>query len=140
MADTQAKGRSKAERIAAVVRAFGGGRLPYASGSATSKGAADRMRGERAAEVRARVWAAFVESGGAGLTTDELEERTGLRHQSASPRVYELREAGFLEATSEQRRTRSNRYAVVYRIFSGAVERAQCWCAGRHCMWRPSGE
>lgn len=49
-----------------------------------------------------------------GLTCDEVEEKTALRHQTASARITELRDMGFIEDSGKQRKTRSDRNAIVW--------------------------
>jgi predicted transcriptional regulator len=51
----------------------------------------------------------------AGLTCDELEQETGLAHQTASARVNALWRDGLIQRTAEKRKTRSGRFAFVYR-------------------------
>ena len=50
----------------------------------------------------------------AGWTCDELEVHMGMRHQTVSPRLLELVEAGRIEDSGERRPTRSGRGARVY--------------------------
>lgn len=49
-----------------------------------------------------------------GLTTDQVEEITGLSHQTASPRVRELAQANRIKDSGERRKTRSGRNAIVW--------------------------
>ena len=53
-----------------------------------------------------------------GLTTDEIEQRLGLNHQTASPRVWELHKRGLIGDSGKRRKTRSGRQARVYRALS----------------------
>lgn len=48
-----------------------------------------------------------------GLTSDDVEVKLGLRHQTASARVRELVLLGFCRVTSQRRKTRSGRNAFV---------------------------
>lgn len=50
-----------------------------------------------------------------GMTCDEVEEATGLTHQTASARINELRAKGRIEDSGVVRRTRSGRAAIVWR-------------------------
>lgn len=49
-----------------------------------------------------------------GATDDEIEQRTGLRHQTASARRRELVLLGEVRDSGERRATRSGRKAVVW--------------------------
>ena len=50
-----------------------------------------------------------------GLTCDELEERTGLLHTTASARLHSLhRKKGMIRDSGIRRKTRSGRSAVVW--------------------------
>jgi len=79
----------------------------------TSKAAAISIA-DTAAQLRAMVLKAIVDAGQAGLTCDELEERLEMRHQTVSPRVNELWEAGEIGDSGQRRVTRSNRKAIVW--------------------------
>lgn len=83
---------------------------PFAAGSATSAEAAESIEGS-AASLRSRVLRFIIERGDA--TCDEVEEALGLRHQTASARVYELVRSGRVIRTERRRRTRSGRNADV---------------------------
>ena len=48
------------------------------------------------------------------LTCEEVEDRTGLSHQSASPRIRDLAKANKIVASGERRKTRSGRAANVW--------------------------
>lgn len=50
-----------------------------------------------------------------GMTCDEVEEATGLSHQTASARINGLRAKGRVEDSNVLRRTRSGRNAIVWR-------------------------
>ena len=49
-----------------------------------------------------------------GLTCDDVERLTSLRHQTASARVKELRDMGKIVDSGRRAKTRSGRSAVVY--------------------------
>ena len=86
---------------------------PFVKGSETSEAAAtsvERELGRLQADVLR-----FIEER-AGATCDEVERGLNLRHQTASARVYELRERGLIEDSGAKRKTSSGRAAVVWRI------------------------
>lgn len=85
---------------------------PFVKGSETSKDAAERIA--PALGYLQQVVLDTLSAVRPGLTTDEIEVRTGLRHQTASARVRELAQRGYIEATGEKRPTRSGRAAAVY--------------------------
>lgn len=64
--------------------------------------------------LQQRVYQAIVTAGKRGLTDDELERATGLRHQTASARRRELVLAELLDRV-EQRPTSSGRMAWAWR-------------------------
>ena len=88
---------------------------PFAAQSATSREAAERIKGH-AATLRNEVFDFIRRCGAHGATTDEVEVALGLRHQTASPRVYELvnENPPRLVLTQALRKTRSGRNAGVY--------------------------
>jgi hypothetical protein len=49
-------------------------------------------------------------------TCDDVEERTGLPHQSCSPRFGELDRMGRIQKTGERKRTRLGRWAAVWKV------------------------
>lgn len=49
-------------------------------------------------------------------TCDDVEERTGLTHQSCSPRFGELDRMGRIQKTGERKRTRSGSWAAVWKV------------------------
>lgn len=51
-----------------------------------------------------------------GATCDEVEERLGMRHQTCSARVCELRRMGMIRDSGRIRKTRSGRNAVVWEV------------------------
>lgn len=50
------------------------------------------------------------------LTCDEIEVKTGWKHQTVSARLWELERDGEIEQTDETRETRSGRKAHIYDI------------------------
>ena len=51
-----------------------------------------------------------------GLTCDQVEELTNMRHQTASARIRELFVMGKIVDSGERRVTRSGRNAVVWKL------------------------
>lgn len=96
----------------------------FADGSDTSQAAAASVD---AASLRAEVFSVIDSSGAYGATCDEVEAALGMRHQTASARVYELAGKGGklkkceprIADTGRRRLTRARRKAVV-------------WCSLRH--------
>lgn len=91
--------------------------IGYVSGSDTSKEAADLVgsgKRSRAQTLRAEVLH-YIRGQEDGATCDEVEQGLDLTHQTASPRVVELRERGLIVDSGLRRLTRSNRKAVVYK-------------------------
>ena len=92
---------------------------PPHSAPGPSQEAADSMRGS-VATLRERVLDAISESSN-GLTCDELERKTGLTHQTASARIWELRgfpsnsgRPSLLADSGARRKTASGRTATVW--------------------------
>ncbi len=85
---------------------------PFAKDSATSREAAESIEGS-AASLRARVYQFIFAS--SGCTCDDIEAALGLRHQTASARVYELVKSGAVIRTAQKKLTRSGRRADVLR-------------------------
>lgn len=83
------------------------------NGSSTSKAAAASLR-PVVGTLRRAVLDAVVAAGEEGVTCDELEAAMEGRHQTVSPRLYELRNQGFVVDSSRKRRTRSGRMAIVW--------------------------
>ena len=81
----------------------------------TSKAARDSVKGSTKT-MQQRIFD-FVAAGKRyGATCDEVELETGMRHQSASARIYELRQAGKLANSGTRRKTRSGRTAIVWTL------------------------
>ena len=55
-----------------------------------------------------------TESGGYGLSVDQIEIILNRSHQSVSARVNELRDKGWVRDSGHRRRTRSGRKAIVW--------------------------
>jgi predicted transcriptional regulator len=59
--------------------------------------------------------ALVFEESGTGLTSDQVEQILGGRHQTISARVNELRERGWITDSGLRRPTRSGRKAIVWK-------------------------
>ena len=83
---------------------------------ATSREALDESNatGRRVSQAR-RIHGLIAFSGNAGMTTDEVEAATGLPHQTASARMYDLVRAGAIVRTETTRETRHGATAAVFR-------------------------
>jgi len=69
--------------------------------------------------LRANILILLCRLGAHGATCDEIEERTGMKHQTVGPRLLELRKLGLVVADVKDgravtRKTRSGRPAVVW--------------------------
>lgn len=81
------------------------------NGVATSDAAAASIVKD-VARLKAIVLDAIKREG--GLTCDEVEIVTGLRHQTASARVYDLKKVGRIVDSGTRKKTRSGRDAIVW--------------------------
>lgn len=81
------------------------------NGRDTSNEAAESIAHD-ASRLRRLVWTTIHAH--VGLTCDEVEVITNLRHQTASARIYELHTRGRLIDSGYRRRTRSKRLAIVW--------------------------
>jgi len=86
--------------------------LPFSEPS-TSREAAESMR-TTAGTLRALIFDRIAEAGSVGLTSDEIQERTGWRSNTVGPRVTELKHAGRIMRSGQTRVTRSGRAAHVF--------------------------
>jgi predicted transcriptional regulator len=89
---------------------------PPTNGTDTSRAAAESIADD-AATLRDQVLD-LIRASTDGLTTDEVEMRLGLNHQTASPRVWELHKRGLIGDSGKRRETRSGRMARVYRALT----------------------
>jgi hypothetical protein len=87
--------------------------LPYVSGSETSEEAAESMI-PIAGTIRRKALDYIRSQGGHGSITEQMGIAIGLKDQTASPRVVELAQAGFILKTRRTRKTTSGRRAAVY--------------------------
>ena len=85
---------------------------PFVRGSDTSEAAAESIE-PSVPTLQACVFACFV-AASSGLTCDEAEQETGLRHQTASARIRELVLLGAIHDSGRRRKTSSGRSARVY--------------------------
>lgn len=95
-----------------IVRVVKGTTTPH-NGTETSVAAARSMEGS-ANILRLQVFKLIRRSGTTGMTCDEVECESGLRHQTASARVNELAGRGDLVDSGSRRKTRSGRLAIVW--------------------------
>ena len=80
----------------------------------TSKAAAASMESETST-IRGRIYRYMESVGFAGITSDEVEERLNLRHQTAAARLTELwHTLHLIEDSGRRRPTRSGRNAIVF--------------------------
>lgn len=86
---------------------------PYVKGSDTSKAAARSIEPD-SKTLRGLILAFIRGRYPGGATCDEIERSMGLRHQTASARVTELRDAGYILDTGLRARTSSGRSAVAW--------------------------
>ncbi len=89
------------------------GKPPSVRGSDTSRAAAESMT-TSAPTLRTKVLRLIIAAGPRGLTDDEIEVVTGMRHQTASARRRELVLGGKVQDSGGRRRTRSGRGATVW--------------------------
>ena len=81
-------------------------------GTPESEEAHASLSGEGKSQAREKLYLVVVKSK-RGMTCDELEKITKMRHQTASARVVELLTEGRLVRTARRRQTRSGRMASV---------------------------
>lgn len=87
--------------------------FPPSGVSDTSRAAAESLP-SRGADLRARVLGYIVGRGQDGATCWEIERSLAFIHQTASPRIWELRLAGRVADSGQRRMTGSGRQAVVW--------------------------
>lgn len=109
---------------------------PYIKGSATSEAAAKSME-QSLSTLQKKLLVLVTESGKRGMTCDELEHRTNIRHQTLSARVRELYLRGRIYRTKRTRTTRSGRQAVVYRTRRKTKPPTMCMCDRPTCSRFP---
>lgn len=67
-----------------------------------------------AENVKTKILAALRAAGSEGMTCDELEQALGVKHQSVSARLSELRDAGLTAKSNTYRKTSSGRTGMVW--------------------------
>lgn len=94
-----------------------GGTPPHVKGDDTSTEAAIRAL-PFSESLRARVFRFIARKRNVGATDDEIEEASGLTHQTISARRRELVLLGVIHDSGERRLTRSGRKAKVWMVNS----------------------
>lgn len=89
------------------------GDVPFESQSATSAAAAATIRDTELGRLEARVLAVVTKC---PRTCDAIETVTGLSHQTVSARLRGLVLRDQIEDSGKKARTRSGRWAVVWRV------------------------
>ena len=87
--------------------------LPPHSNDSTSRDAAVAIQ-PHVTRLAARVLNLITAQGKEGLTCDEIEDWGNLSHQCASARVRELAMKGRIKDSGQKRKTRSQRFAIVW--------------------------
>lgn len=91
---------------------------PFVAGSDTSEAAAESLE-PSLNRLEAQVFSAIAARGEQGVTDDELELMTGLRHQTVSARRRTLVLKQLICDSTRRRLTRSGRSAVVWIVQAG---------------------
>jgi hypothetical protein len=89
---------------------------PSVAGSATSEAAGASIV-HKLNQMQAAIRDHIHALGEQGATCDEVEAALGMKHQTASARIRELRAKSKIVNSDRKRPTRSNRMAVVYVSF-----------------------
>ena len=89
------------------------GRWPPSASSPVRRDETPRIQ-----RLREVVLNTIRDAGAEGLSSDEAEVVLAMPHQTVSARVHELARAGAIVDTGERRRTRSKRFATVWRAAS----------------------
>jgi predicted transcriptional regulator len=89
------------------------GDVPFEVGSDTSAAAATTLRDAELSRLEARVLAVVTKC---PRTCDAIETLTGLPHQTVSARLRGLVLRNQIENSGEKARTRSGRWAVIWRV------------------------
>lgn len=88
---------------------------PPAQASDTSRAAADQITASTG-KLRAQTLAWIADAGDEGLTDEQGIARSGLAANTWRPRRVELVQAGRVVDSGARRRTRSGRFAVVWKV------------------------
>lgn len=75
-----------------------------------------------------------------GATADQVSAHLGLPPQTAGPRVWELRQGGWLQPTGEERMTRNGSMAAVYELTPKAVDHVRASAGARGRPRQPAGQ
>jgi len=86
---------------------------PFVAVSDTSREAAQSIE-PHLARLEKQVHEFVRDTGIFGATCDEIEQRLGMSHQTASARLRRLAKAGYVHDSQNRRKTRSGRNAVVW--------------------------
>ena len=86
----------------------------YHRGADTSVAANTSIAGVKG-ELRKQVYQ-LVKQSPCGITCEEIERALGMKHQTASARIAELRRDGFIVDTGRRQPTTSGRPARVYEV------------------------
>jgi DNA polymerase len=86
---------------------------PFVAGVDTSEAASQSIASD-SGQLREFIFDLIKGSGGGGMTCDEVEVETSMRHQTASARIRELQQRGRIVDSSRRRPTRSTRLAIVW--------------------------
>jgi type IV pilus biogenesis protein CpaD/CtpE len=78
--------------------------------------AANESIDDRKAALRAKISDVIVAAGNHGMTSDQVEALTGMRHQTCSARFSEMKADGVMVWTGRKSPTRSGRMAKEFRI------------------------
>jgi len=89
------------------------GQPPHVSGSSTSEAAAHEIE-PNAASLRGKVLKHIRAACQYGCTDDEIEVQLAMKGSTVRPRRRELQLGGLIAESGEQRKTRTNRQAVVW--------------------------
>lgn len=101
VAELEMAGVERGERFRVEKVVEDGDALNFVAGSRTSRRAAIDSYPRRSSQKR-RILMEVAQAGAEGLTSDEAEDRTGLRHQSCSARLVDLRKADLVEHARDE--------------------------------------
>ena len=88
----------------------------------TSLAAAHSMKGKNASSIAKKV-AAAVSNSEDGLTSSQIQQITGIKHESLTPRLAPLRRKGIIADSGKRRLGESGREQIVWVIGNGEHER-----------------
>ena len=111
-AKAQRARRATARRMEAVGGLGEPTKAPYVQGSRTSQAAAESLSEKDLSWLEKKVFNVIRRARLNGLTDEEVETRTGLRHQSASARRRGLVLKGWVRDSGKVHRNQSKRWAI----------------------------